>query len=168
MTDDQKDTAPQLPLFSADELPDQPKPSQPSAKSTSLTPRSSLNQAIGAFESYMRTRGFTENTQQAFRLDMEILSDYIGPGTSLSEISTAHLQAFLDWMQDERDAPCSPKTLERRITTLKVFFGWLAEDEILPRDTAAPLIHHAVSAPLPDILMKAQIAAISALAKTPV
>jgi integrase/recombinase XerD len=162
MNENQKESPPQLPLFPADELPNQPKPSQQPQKSTTgLIPQSALNQAIGAFEGYMQGRGFTENTQQAFRLDMEILSDYIGPGTPLSEISTVHLQAFLDWMQDEREAPCSPKTLERRITTLKVFFGWLAEEEILPRDTAAPLIHHAVSAPLPDILTQAQIAAVT-------
>jgi integrase/recombinase XerD len=62
--------------------------------------------------------------------------------------------------------PCSPKTLERRITTLKVFFGWLAEEEVLPRDVAAPLIHHAVSAPLPTVLTDAQLEALMAVTKS--
>jgi integrase/recombinase XerD len=47
--------------------------------------------------------------------------------------------------------------LERRITTLKVFFGWLAEEGVVSRDAAAPLIHQSVTAPLPDILAGAQI-----------
>ena len=114
----------------------------------------------------MQERGFTENTQQAFRLDMQILSDYLGPVRPLGEIATATLTAFVKWMEGPRGVPCSPKTLERRITTLKVFFGWLAEEGVLPRDVAAPLIHHAVSAPLPDILTDAQIEAITAVTQS--
>jgi integrase/recombinase XerD len=113
---------------------------------------------MGAFEKYMQDRGFTENTQQAFGLDLELFSDYLGPGKSIGDISTATLNAFLRWMENGRGVPCSPKTLERRITTLKVFFGWLAEESFIARDIAAPLIHQAVSAPLPDTLSEEQIA----------
>jgi integrase/recombinase XerD len=122
-----------------------------------LTPNDSLSRALDTFEVYMQSRGFTENTQQAFRLDMELLSEYLSPTKPIGQIGTATLKAFLTWMEEDRGVPCSPKTMERRITTLKVFFGWLAEVEVLPRDVAAPLIHHAVSAPLPDILTDAQV-----------
>jgi integrase/recombinase XerD len=105
----------------------------------------------------MEERGFTDNTQQAFRLDMELLSDYLGPGKPLGDIGTATLNAFLKWMEHGRGVPCSPKTLERRITTLKVFFGWLTEEGFIPRDVAAPLIHQSVSAPLPDTLSSDQV-----------
>lgn len=125
-----------------------------------LNRRSPLSRAIGAFEPYMESRGFTENTQQAFRLDMELLSDYLGPDKTLGDISTGSLNAFLKWMESGRGIPCSPKTLERRITTLKVFFGWLAEEGFLSRDIAAPLIHRTVSAPLPDVLTDAEVDAI--------
>jgi len=63
-------------------------------------------------------------------------------------------------METGRGVPCSPKTLERRITTLKVFFGWIAEEGFLPGDAAAPLIHRAVSAPLPDTLTADEIEAL--------
>jgi site-specific recombinase XerD len=146
----------QLPLFSVGE--------SSSGKVAAGKPRlpadASLDLAIGAFEKYMQERGFTDHTQQAFRLDMQLLNDYLGPATVIGEIGTAALNAFLKWMDDARGVPCSPKTLERRITTLKVFFGWLAEQESLPRDIAAPLIHHAVSAPLPDTLNNDEIAAL--------
>lgn len=151
----EKKDSQQLPLFSVPE-----KQPVEQGRTFLLTPQSSLGQAIGAFEVYMRERGFTENTQQAFRLDMEILSDYLSPSKSLGEISTALLNAFLKWMENERGVPCRPKTLERRITTLKVFFCWLAEDGSIPKDVAAPLIHHAVTAPLPDTLNDAQIEAL--------
>ncbi|MBN1873286.1 MAG: site-specific integrase [Anaerolineae bacterium] len=144
----------QLPLFPADERPVTPPITTPHPEITAHSP---LGRANSAFERYMQERGFTENTQQAFRLDMQILIEYLGPTRLLEDISSSLLNAFLKWLQDTRGVPCSPKTLERRITTLKVFFGWLAGENILPRDPAAPLIHHTVTAPLPDLLTEAQI-----------
>lgn len=141
-------------------LPSEGTDTQHHATTLPVPPDASLTQAIGAFELYMEARGFTENTQQAFRLDMQRLSEYLGPDATIDEISTVTLNAFLRWMEAGRGIPCSPKTLERRITTLKVFFGWLADEGVLTRDIAAPLIHRAASAPLPEILDDTQIAAI--------
>jgi site-specific recombinase XerD len=47
--------------------------------------------------------------------------------------------------------------LARRVTTLKVFFGWLAETGVLATDTAAPVIHKPVMTPLPAILSDAEV-----------
>ncbi len=157
MPENPNSPARQLPLF-----PNREGDISPSARTPplQLTPESSLDEALGAFEKHMQERGFTENTQQAFRLDMQLLSDYLGPGAILREIGTATLNAFLRWMESGRGVPCSPKTLERRITTLKVFFGWLAEEAFIVQDVAAPLIHQTVSAPLPDTLSDEEIAAL--------
>ncbi|MFO7741989.1 MAG: phage integrase N-terminal SAM-like domain-containing protein [Anaerolineae bacterium] len=125
--------------------------------STSLTAHSSLRAAKSAFEVYMHHEGFTENTVKAFQSDLNILTDFIGGWTAIGEISTQDLTRFTEWLVDERDAPCSPKSLARRITTLKVFFGWLSEDEILPHDPAAPVVHGPVSTPLPDVLTDDQV-----------
>ncbi len=162
MTDEIIDPTEQLPLFPAKEQPAAVSEAQPApAPQTTLSPRSAFPRALGEFDKYMQERGFTENTQLAFQFDMQILAEeYLTPATTLGDISTATLNAFLKWMEHEREAPCSPKTLERRITTLKVFFGWLAEIGALPRDVAAPLLHHAVTAPLPDMLSEADIAAL--------
>ncbi len=159
MPDNTDPTAQQLPLFQVESEPPAASKAGPVSLAADLTGRSPLKVALGAFEKYMQSRGFTENTQQAFRLDMQILSDYLSPVQPLAEIGTVTLQAFIKWMESARGVPCSPKTLERRITTLKVFFGWLAEEGVLPRDPAAPLIHQTVSAPLSEILTNAQIEA---------
>ncbi|MBD3250987.1 hypothetical protein GF380_00705, partial [Candidatus Uhrbacteria bacterium] len=154
MTNEQNPKTQQLPLFPMEHDTAEDKPPY----GVQLTPNASLDQATGAFEKYMQNRGFTENTQLAFRFDLDLFSDYLGAGKSIGDISTATLNAFLKWMENGRGVPCSPKTLERRITTLKVFFGWLAEEAFITRDVAAPLIHQAVSAPLPDTLSEEQIA----------
>jgi len=124
---------------------------------TTLTPQSSLRAAKSAFEIHMHHEGFTENTVKAFQSDLNIFTDFIGAWTAIGEISTQDLTHFTEWLTNDRDAPCSPKSLARRITTLKVFFGWLADDEVLPRDPAAPVVHKPVSAPLPDVLTDDQV-----------
>jgi integrase/recombinase XerD len=123
-----------------------------------LTGRSSLRAAKSAFEGYMHQEGFTENTVKAFQSDLNILTEFIGAWTAVAEISTRDLNRFTEWLVNDRDAPCSPKSLARRVTTLKVFFGWLAEAGILSRDPAAPVVHKPVITPLPDILSEEQVA----------
>jgi integrase/recombinase XerD len=122
-----------------------------------LTARSSLRAAKSAFEIHMHYEGFTENTIKAFQSDLNILTSFVGAWTAVGEISMSDLNRFIEWLLNDREAPCSPKSLARRITTLKVFFGWLAESEVLPRDPAAPIVHKPVTTPLPDILFEDQI-----------
>lgn len=123
-----------------------------------LTARASLRAAKSAFDIYMHHEGFTENTMKAFRSDLNIFTGYMDPWTAIGDISTSDLERFTEWMVEDRDAPCSPKSLARRVTTLKVFFGWLAESDVLERDPAAPVVHDPVSTPLPEILTKDQVA----------
>jgi site-specific recombinase XerD len=156
---DKYDSEPQqLPLFAVEKR-DEPEYLDKSLE-LQFPPEATLESAMSAFARYMAERGFTEHTQQAFRLDMQLLHDYLGPGTVVEDISTATLGAFLKWIESGRGVPCSPKTLERRVTTLKVFFGWLSEVQVLPRDISAPLIHRAVSAPLPEVLDNTEVAAL--------
>jgi integrase/recombinase XerD len=122
-----------------------------------MNSRSSLRAVIGTFEVYMQRQGFAENTAKAFLSDLNILAQYVGVGTAIGDISTRDLDQFADWLVNERGVPCSPKSLARRVTTLKVFFGWLAETEVLAGDPAAPVIHKPVITPLPTILSDTEV-----------
>lgn len=123
----------------------------------SLTRESPLSAAIGGFREYMIRKGFTENTIKAFLNDLRILTRYLGDDRALSQIGTSELEDFMTYLRHYRGVPCSPKSYARRMTTLKVFFGWLAEEGIIPSDPAAPLIHQRVSTPLPQILYESQV-----------
>ena len=117
----------------------------------------SITAAMGAFEEYMRREGFSENTIKAFRSDLNILAQFTGAGRAVGDISTQDLNDYLEWLQVGRGVPCNAKSLARRLTTLKVFFGWLAEVGVLDVDPAAPVAHQPVSTPLPQILSDDQV-----------
>jgi integrase/recombinase XerD len=117
-----------------------------------LTARSSLSSAVSAFDKHMRLQGFSENTVKAFSGDLRLLMKYVPPNSNISRVSTHDLENFLAWMLNDRGKPCSPKTFARRLTTLKVFFKWLYDTDVIAHDPAAPIPHQPVSTPLPTIL----------------
>jgi len=122
-----------------------------------LDARSSLRAAVAAFEVHMQQQGFAENTIKAFLSDLNILAQFIGVGTAVDAISTQDLNRFVHWLVHERGAPCNLKSLARRVTALKVFFGWLAETEVLSSDPAAPVVHRPVTTPLAEVLSDAEV-----------
>lgn len=124
----------------------------------SLTARSSLKEAVLAFQDYMRARDFSPNTVRSFNSDLHILSQYIGAERAIGDIGTRDLNEFVRWLVSGRKEPCNPKSLSRRITTLKVFFGWLAETGVLPEDPADPVVHRPVLTSPPRVLSDEEVA----------
>ncbi len=124
---------------------------------TDLTPEASLSAAMERFRVHMIQQDYAENTIKSFLGDLGILKRYLGGDPPLGQISTRRLQDFLHWLQHERGKPCSPKSYARRLTTLKVFFSWLADLGVLRADPAAPLVHKPVQVPLPRFLYDDQV-----------
>jgi integrase/recombinase XerD len=149
-------SAQQLPLFPTEEAKGEYGP--PLSPTPSLTARSSLAAAIGGFHDHMVRQAFTDNTIKAFRSDLRLLTRYLGTQRVIGEIATRDLQDFLAWLLYHRGVACSPKSYSRRVTTLKVFFAWLAQERIISYDPAATLIHQRISTPLPQILYESQVA----------
>lgn len=131
--------------------------------SAELTPNSSLRTAIAAFQPHMQNRDFSPHTIKAFNYDLQILEEFLGAGTAVNQISTHELNGFLNWLTSGRGVPCNPKSLARRVTTLKVFFGWLAEAGVIPEDPAEPVVHRPVMPPLPRVLSDAQVGQVLAI-----
>ncbi len=148
----------QLPLFPSSGAKHAEREPEPIAESAALSESSSLAAAIGAFGTHMKQQGLSPHTIQAFGGDLNILRKFLGSSLAIKEISTPQLEHFLNWLRYERGVPCKPKSFQRRLTTLKVFFAWLAQLNIIPQDPAAPIAHHPVTSPLPDILYPDQLA----------
>ncbi len=122
--------------------------------------RTTLSPALQAWEIFLSDQGSSKHTITAFIGDLRLLAGYLPPDRQVGEISLADLNNFLRWMEHERNVPCSPKTLARRITSLKSFFRWLHEGGAIPANPADKVIQKSVRSPLPEILSQQEITSI--------
>ena len=143
--------------MSDEQIPQLTGPAKMNYEPVLLTAGTPLHAALGGFREHMAQRDFTENTIKSFLYDLNILGQFVGASRPVGNISTKDLKDFVEWLLHGRGVPCNLKSLARRITSLKVFFAWLAEAQILPSDPAAPLIQKPVTTPLPDILFDDQV-----------
>ena len=131
-----------------------------------INPRTTLAPALQAWEIYLADQGSSPHTITAFLGDLRLLASYLPPDRQVGEINLADLNNFLRWMENERDVPCSPKTLARRITSLKSFFRWLHEGGVIAANPAEKVVQKSVRSPLPEVLTSQEIEAILDTAAT--
>jgi site-specific recombinase XerD len=117
-----------------------------------ITARTSLIPAINTWRIYLNDQGKSPHTVKAFVADMYLLSSYLPPDRPLGAITTNELNNFLEWMQKQRGVPCSPKTLARRITSIKAFFRWLTHYGVILLDPGEKVLQQSVISPLPQVL----------------
>ncbi len=122
-----------------------------------INPRITLAPALQAWEIYLNDQGSSPHTITAFLGDLRLFASYLPPDRQVGEISLADLNNFLRWMEYERDVPCSPKTLARRITSLKSFFRWLHEGGVIPANPAEQVVQKSVRSPIPEVLSPEEI-----------
>jgi site-specific recombinase XerD len=128
-----------------------PEKSNP-ASTAHISDQNLLIPTIKAWRIYLEDQGSSPHTVKAFTADLRLLASYLPPDRSLGKITTADINNFLDWMQEGRGVPCSPKTLARRITSIKAFFRWLHENGVLLVDPAEKVVQKSVISPLPTVL----------------
>jgi integrase/recombinase XerD len=120
--------------------------------SAHITESTLLQPAIQAWKYFLRDQGRSHHTLKAFEADMMLLEEFMPTDKQIGQISTKDLEDYLTWLEDDRGIPCSPKTLSRRITSLKSFFRWLTKNAVISVDPAEKLIQKTVTSPLPTIL----------------
>ncbi len=117
-----------------------------------ITANTTLIPTINAYEIYLNDQARSPYTIKAFMSDLRLLASYFPADRALGAVTTADLNLFFEWMQKERGIPCSPKTLARRITTVKSFFRWLHKNGVLMIDPAEKVVQKSAISPLPQIL----------------
>jgi integrase/recombinase XerD len=117
-----------------------------------ITSNTSLEPAINTWQIYLGDQGRSHYTVKAFVGDLGLLANYLPPETTVGRVTTEDLNRFLEWLQKERSIPCSPKSLSRRITSIKSFFRWLLLSGRIEVDPAEKILQQSVISPLPEIL----------------
>ncbi len=155
----------QLPLYSTPPSTESAPPPPPASTAVAaLGPGAPLKAAIVAWCDHLRQGGSTENTIRAFGGDLRQVAAHLGAAKSVGQVTTRELNDWLLWQRNVKK--CSPKTYARRVTSLKSFFRWLSETNVVLGDPAAPIIQQTVLSPLPEILSEAEIEAVLAAAET--
>lgn len=117
-----------------------------------LSNSSSLPPAIKSWEIFLNDQGRSPYTIKAFIGDLNLMAGYFPPDITIGSITTNDLNGFLTWLEKERGVPCSPKSLARRITSIKAFFRWLSQAGRLASDPAEKVLQQSVISPLPQVL----------------
>jgi integrase/recombinase XerD len=119
-----------------------------------INQESSIKAAQNIWETYLLDQGRSEYTIKSFRGDLNLLSRFLPADIVIGDITTNDLNHFIDWLEKGRgkNIPCSPKSLARRITTLKSFFRWLAEHGRINTNPAEAILQQSVISPLPEVL----------------
>lgn len=122
-----------------------------------LTEKSLLQPAIQAWRFFLNDQGRSPYTVKAFVADLNLLDQFLPPDQALGDITLKDLQDFTNWLQNDRGVPCSPKSLARRITSLKSFFRWLQHSGVVMVDPADKLLQKTVTSPLPIVMTREEV-----------
>ncbi len=122
-----------------------------------LTTQTLLPPAIQAWEIFLKDQGRSPYTIKAFTGDLSLLASFLPPDRGVGVVSTTELNHFLQWLQKGRGVPCSPKSLARRITSIKAFFRWLQRGGVIIIDPAAKVLQQSVLSPLPVVLTQDEL-----------
>ncbi|MBC8505705.1 MAG: site-specific integrase [Anaerolineales bacterium] len=133
-------------------------------KTAHISAQTTLIPAINGWEIFLNDQGSSPHTVKAFMGDIGLLASYLPPDRTLGSVTTSDLNNFLKWLTEERGVPCSPKTLARRITSIKAFFRWLHGAGVLLVDPAEKVVQKSVRSPLPKVLTRAEVEAVYEIA----
>ena len=125
----------------------------PENKATAhLNQNTSLASAVNSWAMYLADQGRSPNTIKAFLSDVRLLTTFLPEDVTIGKITTKDLNRYFEWMEKERDVPCSPKTLARRITAVKSMFRWLHQYGVLVVDPADKVAQRSAISPIPTVL----------------
>lgn len=128
--------------------------------SAHITAKTMLPAAINGWEMFLYDQGRSSNTVKAFLSDVRLLNQFVAPDQAIGTITTDDLNRFFTWMEKERGIPCSPKTLSRRITSVKSFFRWLHQHGTLAINPAEKVLQRSAISPLPQVLTEEEYDAV--------
>ena len=123
-----------------------------------LTAASALGACALAYQEYLRRTDHSAYTITCFLSDLRLLTDFLGRETPLRTITQDSLVDWLGHLRWDRATPPAPKTMARRATFLKNFFGWLAKEQVLPDDPSQRIVLSRPTPPLPELLYEDEVA----------
>ena len=116
----------------------------------------SFETALEKFISYLREQRRSSATTIAYKSDLDQVKKHLNERriTQATTVSTEHLQGYIDWLGS---LGYTPKSISRKINSLKTFFRYLQEESIIPANPAHPLSHPKIESKAPRMLTTTEI-----------
>ncbi len=93
-----------------------------------IAPDGNEDAACGTFLDRLLLRGLSLHTVEAYAYDLVLMKRWLEASRlQLTEMNSGHLHEFLAW---ERGRDSSPKSINRRLHTLRLFFRHVSEREL--------------------------------------
>ena len=86
-----------------------------------------IREKVDQFLSAKRLEGLSELTLDGYQLDLRIFAEHVSK--PVEEITTGDIRAYL-----ARFDHLKMSSIAKKLSVLKSFFSWLADEEIIPRD----------------------------------
>lgn len=123
-----------------------------------------LDEALAEYAKHLERRPISDNTRKAFMGDVNLFAHFAmpdpdAPAPLLTSITSERIRAFVAHEEARKNAN-SPKSIERRLTSVKVFFRWLHERGHIAVDPADSVPYKRLVDPLPEYLTDAQTTAV--------
>jgi integrase/recombinase XerD len=138
----------------------------PVAAPPPLTAASALGACALPYQEHLRLTDHSAYTITCFLSDLRLLTEFLGHETPLRTITQDALADWLAHLRWERATPPAPKTMARRATFLKNFFGWLAKEQIIADDPSQRIILSRPTPPLPELLYEDEVTRLEQAAAT--
>ncbi len=108
-----------------------------------------MEQFIKKFLSYLEIeKNYSEHTLLNYRLDLQEFAKFLGQGT-VESVDYSVLRRFLAQM---RERNLKPRSVARKLSSLRSFFRYLQREKILKSNPAALLVTPKLDKPLPHFL----------------
>ncbi len=111
-----------------------------------------INTAIDKFIEHLKALDRSSNTIVAYRGDLEQFEEYLTGEedvTSVDEIDTSHVKGFKEHLSNK---DYTAKTVSRKLNSVKSFFRFLVEENIVNRDVSRQVKHPKIENDLPRVL----------------
>lgn len=116
----------------------------------------SFDTALEKFKNYLRSQKRSSATIIAYSSDLQQLKSHLESRriTQATTVQTTHLE---DFIADLMGQNYTPKSISRKINSLKTFFKFLHSEGLLSANPSSPLTHPKIEAHAPRILSSHEV-----------
>ena len=116
----------------------------------------SFHTALEKFLDHLRSQKRSTATTIAYGSDLEQLKKHLDERriTQATTVRTEHLETYVEYLATQN---YTPKSISRKINSLKTFFKFLHLEKIVPENPAHPLTHPKYDTKPPHILTPAEV-----------